>query len=506
MNLDPAQTIRRRLLIVSALAIVLVLVPTAWTDEEEALDLKRLFHDHIPDSPFVNVVYGYANTMLEHGRDTSGPRNSGLFLGALHRKTLVPLTTRPPAPAGVLPEERPGPANGPLTAANPQLDQNLLRLLYFLRGLSGEDRYPQAADQALEWFLVHTASPATGLYPWGRQASWDVVTGAPSAQPTGLTHEFHRPWLLWNRCYELAPEESKRFALALWQSHIADPESGALDPRVDLHKPTPRVGLDSPRHVGFFIRTWAEAYAYTGDPVFLTAIDAVLGRHERQQRSQNREGKPGADSPRASSFLSLAIDLDGAARKVPVPSRERLGRVAAREDQLFCSLPHPLASHGGFAVRKLSDADNPAGAHTPLWGAGSDKETTARVGMMCVSRYQNTGQIACRDLMIAAADAYLASLPGEGVDAWPGTFGHVITLELAAYRATANRRYFTRAFRLGEVAVEQFFGDSTLPKASLRSDHYENTTGADTLVLALAELHLLTRTITVVQAPANTID
>jgi len=108
--------------------------------------------------------------------------------------------------------------------------------------------------------------------------------------------------------------------------------------------------------------------------------------------------------------------------------------------------------------------------------------------------------------MIAAADAYLESLPGEGVDAWPGTFGQVITLELAAYRATASRRYFTRAFRLGEIAVEQFFGDSALPKVSLHSDHYENTTGADTLVLALAELHLLTRTITVVQAPANTID
>ena len=51
-----------------------------------------------------------------------------------------------------------------------------------------------------------------------------------------------------------------------------------------------------------------------------------------------------------------------------------------------------------------------------------------------------------------------------------------------------------------------FFQDSPLPRASLKTDHYENTTGADTLVLSLAELHLSTRTITAVRTPANTID
>jgi hypothetical protein len=79
-------------------------------------------------------------------------------------------------------------------------------------------------------------------------------------------------------------------------------------------------------------------------------------------------------------------------------------------------------------------------------------------------------------------------------------------LELAAYRATSQRRYFDRAFHLGEIAVDRFFGDNPLPRASLKSDHYENTTGAGTLALALAELHLLTLDITAVRAPVNTLD
>ena len=98
------------------------------------------------------------------------------------------------------------------------------------------------------------------------------------------------------------------------------------------------------------------------------------------------------------------------------------------------------------------------------------------------------------------------SLPGDGTDAWPGTFGHAITLELAAFRVTAREKYYRRAFRLGEIAVERFFGQSPLPRASLETDHYESTTGADTLVLALTELHLTARHITAVRAPANTID
>ena len=125
---------------------------------------------------------------------------------------------------------------------------------------------------------------------------------------------------------------------------------------------------------------------------------------------------------------------------------------------------------------------------------------------MCVSRYENTGRIEYRDLIVAAANAYLDSLPGDGTDAWPSTFGHAVTLELAAFRVTAGEKYYRRAFRLGEIAVERFFGESPLPRASLETDHYESATGADTLVLALTELHLAVLHITAVRAPANTID
>ena len=126
--------------------------------------------------------------------------------------------------------------------------------------------------------------------------------------------------------------------------------------------------------------------------------------------------------------------------------------------------------------------------------------------MMCVSRYDNTGQATYRDLILAAADAYHGSLPRDSEDAWPVTFGHAISLQLAAWRHSADWKYMVRARLFGETALEKFWGTNALPRASYKTDHYETITGADTLALALLELHLQVLHITAVRCPPNTID
>jgi hypothetical protein len=441
--------------------------------------------------------------MLEQGRDTFGPKKTGMLLSALDRNTLAPLKTRPPAPAGVPCASRPGPVGKPLVGANAQMDQNLLRLLYFLKGLSGEDRYPQAADAELKWLLTSAPSAKTSLLPWGEHLFWDVMTDTVAGGAEESLHKFSRPWMLWDRCFELAPPQSRRFAMGLWNHHVVDQETGAIRPSTDYEGSGVGPAADCPRHAGFFIRTWAEAFAHTGEHVFLTAIETVLTGYENKRRRPPQPAGPSSGSPNTCDTLSMAIDCDGAARKVPEPLRTRLTTFAAREDARFCALPHELKGKSGFAK---TDGNASRTCYTSLWDPRLGRHTTAAVGVMCKSRYENTGRIGYRTLIVAAADAYLDTLPGDDIDAWPLSFGQAITLELAAWRITARKQYHTRAFQLGEIAIEEFFGDSPLPRASLKTDHYESTTGADTLALALAELHLSTRTITVVRTPANTID
>ena len=51
----------------------------------------------------------------------------------------------------------------------------------------------------------------------------------------------------------------------------------------------PDTGAEFPRHGGFYIATWAEAYRRTEDPVFLKAIDTVLGYFEDRRPSANMD-------------------------------------------------------------------------------------------------------------------------------------------------------------------------------------------------------------------------
>jgi rhamnogalacturonyl hydrolase YesR len=141
-----------------------------------------------------------------------------------------------------------------------------------------------------------------------------------------------------------------------------------------------------------------------------------------------------------------------------------------------------------------------------LWSAGKGVSTTAQIGMMCVSRYENTGKTGYREIIHTAADAYRKSMPGDGEEVWPVTIGQAISLQLAAWRSTAKQVYLDRARALGDFALERLFDQGPLPRATLHCDHYETITGADTLALALVELHLEILHITAVRYPPNTID
>jgi len=415
----------------------------------------------VPKSPFLGVVYKYADTLIKDGRGTDGPDKSPLFLGALDRQTLKPLATRPAAPAGVREDQRVGGVSGPLAGSNPQHDQNLLRLMYILKGLSQQDRYPQAADEEIGWFFTHP--------------------------PTG--EALLRPWVLWDRGCALASDQTVRFASVLVERELARP--------------------GDVRQKGFAIRACAGAYACRKEDQFPKGIARLLEQCEGLRHAATGLIADEAGGAQASMgpLLSLAIDCEAAAGLVPEPLASGLRAAAARSDVAFCSLPHDLAGTRRFITRAaVATGASAGGDGDPLWDPIHHAETTAAIGMMCVARYEHVGAVAYRKLITGAADAYLKSLPAADVDAWPLTFGQAISLELAAWRATARPAYFERARELGQLAVELFWQDNALPRASLKSQHYESITGSDTLATALLELHLSILHITAVAPPFNTID
>jgi len=430
-------------------------------------------------STFLDVVRRYADTMIERGRDTYGPQNSGLLLSALDRMTLAPLTVRPAAPGGVRREDRPGRPWAALNGANPMLDQNLLRVFYTLSEITGHPRYRQVADEELTWFLKNTLSPATSLLPWGEHLSWDVILDKATPGGAVAMHEFARPWVLWDRCFTLAPEPSRRFALGLWEHQVADHKTGGFDRHAPYFEHGPVDGKDFARHGAFYIGTWCYAYKHTRDEIFLQAIRVILERFERKRVQKD-----------GSMVATLGpLDLHIAAAMVPEPLSSRLRAFADKEDDLIlASLQRQVGS-----------------ISSPMWQAGYASGTRASSAMFCLARYEQVGKQAYRDAVIATADAYVSSVPEEDLDVWPMSFAHAISAQVAAYRWTRREIYLQQALRLARMAVDIFWQDNPLPRASFKTGHYETITGADSLALALLEVHAATHRLTTT-IPSNTID
>lgn len=434
-------------------------------------------------SDYLKVVRGYADTMIDHGRDNYGPEKSGLILSALDRTTLTPLTVRPSPPGGIRRGDRPGRPWSAMNGANPHLDQNLLRVLYTLSELSGDSRYAKVADEELTWFFSHTMSPKTSLLPWGEHLSWDVIFDAPISGGEEMMHEFARPWVLWERCFALVPEASRKFARGLWEHQIADHTTGGFDRHASFFEHGPADGKDFPRHAGFYIGTWCYAWKHTKDEVFLRAIETLLGRFERK-RVQKDGSMVGTIGP---------LECELAATMVPDTLASRLRVFAAKEDELI--LPD---------LRKQARPEANS-AIPPKWQAGYSAGTLASQAMFCLARFEQTSDSAYREVLIAIADQYRGARPEEDVDAWPMSFAHAISAQLAAYRFTKKPAYLDQARTFAQLAVDIFWQDRPLPRASQHTGHYETITGADSLALALLEVHAATHDLTT-RIPSNTID
>jgi uncharacterized protein YyaL (SSP411 family) len=125
--------------------------------------------------------------------------------------------------------------------------------------------------------------------------------------------------------------------------------------------------------------------------------------------------------------------------------------------------------------------------------------------MFLVGRYEQRRDPAFRELLIDIADRYRNSRPDEDMDAWPQSFAHVISAQMAAHRLTGRDDYLREAQRFAGLAVETFWQDQALPRASKQTGHYEAITGGDSLALALLEVHAATHGLTN-RIPLNTID
>jgi hypothetical protein len=359
---------------------------------------------------------------------------------------------------------------------------------------------------------------------WGEHLCWDIAANrwyGGADRVTG-THEMYEAWLLTDRCYRLAPKNCLRFALGLWDHQIGNQQTGDFSRHAGYARHKTSGGQDYQRHAGFYIRVWSELYALTHDERLLKPIDVLLARYERKRNPTTGVVPGGAAVGSTPDFefsstlssLSLAISCAESAAKVPEPLAGRLRAFAAREDETFLNFPHfpppapsqPTAAKTdkGFVLRVNAKNGKPwapraspkrpaaqtQSMYSPTWQAAYGNPTTADGAMLCMERCRQTGDPRYRELVVKSANAYMTGRMDAGTaDVWPSVPAHIISLLLFAYGETGDHKYLRRAQDLGRQAVEVFWDNGPLPRASTTCSQYETITGGPDLALALLELH-----------------
>ncbi len=155
---------------------------------------------------YLESVQAFADTVLEHGRDTYGDEKTPLFVDGLHAKTLEPVRWKKDGETWVL--------------CNFASQQNLLRTLDGLSALSGDLKYRTAAEDATGEALQRLRAPS-GLLFWGGHLAWDLDQDKPVGQGNDA-HEMkgHQPY--YQLMYRVAPKETVRLMEAIWGGHILD--------------------------------------------------------------------------------------------------------------------------------------------------------------------------------------------------------------------------------------------------------------------------------------------
>ncbi|MBN1349300.1 hypothetical protein JXJ21_07815 [candidate division KSB1 bacterium] len=445
---------------------------------------------------YLRLVQAYADALLENDRDIYGEIHSPLFAVALDRKT-VRLDSFP---------DIEGIRNGDriFKGANPMHDQNLYQILYALTTITGDSAYAREADRALTFFFENCQSPATGLMAWGEHIGWDFYNEAPCGKD--CCHEFFRPWCLWERCYQLAPEACLRFARGLWEHQIHDQQTGEFSRHARWSQHQTGTQNEYPRHGGFYIMTWAKAYAATSEPLYARAVETLVDYFNASSSKISGAIRCSSNPKREKimwpeSNLSLAVDLTNSAPVFEESLRTKMLKRASDTDNVYVSLKHDFQSDGigfvaGADIDSLTAFQSGEWSHTQLWATGYGKATDAQVANLCFLRYQQLAKgktkTDYKELIIGSARRYLNSQPDLKSTIYPGPMGDVILHLLAAYALTGNRVYLDRADFFAGIAIDCFLTDgSPLPRASSQHTHYEAITRGDTMMMGLLQLWLI---------------
>ena len=157
---------------------------------------------------YLKAIQGFADTVLEHGRDRYGELHTPLFVDGLDTVSLEPALWK-------------GRGGETWVMSNFASQQALMRLLDGLSVVTGDKKYRLAAEDAAREVMTSLRTP-NGLLYWGGHAAWDLERNVNVGEYDSRYHEIktHQPYfrLMWR----VNPDATRDLLETLWGGHILD--------------------------------------------------------------------------------------------------------------------------------------------------------------------------------------------------------------------------------------------------------------------------------------------
>lgn len=449
------------------------------------------------------LAVDYADYMIDKGRDHYGEVHAPVFLSMLNRTT--DSIFKKPEENLYFDRSETGIRNidRSLNGSNPFNDEGLYKLLYELSDDTGDEKYEKAADESLQWFILHTQHPGTKLIAWGEHLGYrcdldDIVKHEENSWGH-LKHEIHGYWSLWEKVFELTPEAAIEYAYAYWMYHVYDKDSvlHAHQTRYDTFDPD--SGYIFPRMAGHMSYIWALAYRHSSNDTvkndMCTFIDKTITTHNAKRSEKTKALF--FYHPKEGIVFKPNGNMEGAyevhrAMQIVLPDTilQKLEKYNKFSDQSICEV---LQKPGKGVVSLADTLSNVISVDsTNLWCNSYGKASSlARRGVNLMRRYSQNNHQVYKNKALEIADQYIGQNPAcSDYLLRPQALSAAIELQLDAHRITHDSKYLEQAFKFGNFAKNLFFDEkSPLPKVfSEKFNHYEAITGGADLMLSFYKL------------------